>query len=136
VLAEAGAGARALLADGRQELARHGHRGGPFSATVATAAGRLVLQSIGGGPRSRGQLLLRPEADWSSFAQLILAQANSLLSITVEKPDAVVSAERAGRPGQRAGTCAGSGSCRPTRCCSRRTAGRRSRWSPGRPWNR
>jgi PucR family transcriptional regulator, purine catabolism regulatory protein len=93
VLAEAGPTAGGLLADGRAELSRRPASGTPFSAMVTGDGGRLVLQSIGGS-RSRGYLLLRTDRDWSSYAQLVLAQANSLLSITVDKPDAVLRAER------------------------------------------
>jgi purine catabolism regulator len=93
VLAEAGGRTAALLADGRAELSRH-PAAGPFSASVSTPSGRLVLQSIGGGSRPRGHLLLRTGDELNTFAQLALAQANSLLSITVEKPDAVLGAER------------------------------------------
>lgn len=94
VLAEAGGAVPALLADGREELARRGGGQGPFSVTVSGTGGRLLLQSIGGGSRPRGHLLLHTDAEWSAFAQLSLAQANSLLSITVEKPDVVLTAER------------------------------------------
>lgn len=94
VLARAGPHADGLLEAIGEESLRRRRSPRHFSVSLVSASHKVVLQSLGGGQVPSGQLAVSVPGELSASGQVLLGHAASVLSLTVDKPDALLAAER------------------------------------------